>query len=240
MRREHETTLITPQAIAEHARRLDSLHPRSILEWTFETFAGEVMLSVSFAGGGIVLAHLLSEIDRRVPVLFVDTGFHFPETLELKDLLTERLGLEVRTLTPAYDPGPLYETDPDRCCDIRKVEPMHRALEPFTAWVSALRRDQGPTREGVAPVEYHDRGGRPLVKVYPLAAWSREEVWRYIREHELPYHPLLDRGYTSIGCWPCTRATLPGEGERAGRWSGTGKSECGLHTFTLRAPVTEP
>jgi phosphoadenosine phosphosulfate reductase len=232
---ESAPTVVTPEEIAEHARHLESQQPRAILEWTLVRFPGEVALSASFAGGGIVLAHLLSQIDPSVPVLFLDTGFHFPETLEFKERLSARLGITVQTLTPATDPGPLYETDADACCQIRKVDPMQRALESFTAWVSALRRDQGPTRASVSTIELHERGERPLIKIHPLAKWTRDDVARYVREHDLPSHPLLSRGYSSIGCWPCTRPTLPGESERAGRWSGTNKVECGLHTFTKRS-----
>jgi len=137
-------------------------------------------------------------------------------------------------LKPLTDPGPLYQTDPDRCCTIRKVEPLARAIAGFDAWISAVRQDQSSSRSLTEVVEYHEVEGRPIVKVFPLAHWSRADVWRYIRENGVPYHPLLDQGYSSIGCWPCTRPTAPGEAERAGRWSGTGKTECGLHTFTIK------
>src|SRR5437870_715229 len=135
------------------------------------------------------------------------------------------------------DPGPLYQTDPDRCCAIRKVEPLARAIAGFDAWISAVRQDQSSTRSATEVVEYHEIDGRPIVKVFPLAHWTRADLWRYIRENGVSYHPLLDQGYSSIGCWPCTRPTTPGEAERAGRWSGTGKTECGLHTFTIKQEV---
>lgn len=111
---------------------------------------------------------------------------------------------------------------------------MQRALRDLDAWITSLRRDQSDSRSAVAELEYHEVDGRPLLKVLPLANWSRKDTWQYVHEHGLPYHPLLDQGYASIGCWPCTRATLPGEDERAGRWSGKRKTECGLHTFTQR------
>ena len=193
------------------------------------------MLTASFGAGGVVLAHILSRLDPRVPVIFLDTGLHFAETYAFKNEFAARYGLNLLELTPRTDPGPLYETDPDHCCAIRKVEPLRRALSGFDAWISALRRDQSDTRRAVDVLEYHEGDdGRPIMKVFPLAYWSREHVWRYLRENDLPYHPLLDQGYTSIGCWPCTRPTRPGESERAGRWSGRGKTECGLHTFTTR------
>ena len=197
-------------------------------------FRGRVVLSVSFGGPGVVLAHMLARIDRTVPVIFLDTGLLFEETYNLRREFADRYGLNIVDIRPEFDPGPLYETDPDRCCAIRKVAPMRLALAGFDAWISAVRRDQGPTRADTEVIEYHEIDGRPLVKVHPLARWERDHVWRYILAHQIPYNPLLDAGYTSIGCWPCTRPTQAGEGERAGRWSGSGKSECGLHTFTAR------
>src|SRR3989442_1312818 len=144
-----------------------------------------------------------------------------------------------RTLRGADPQTILPRTDPDRCCWIRKVEPLERALAGFDAWISAVRQDQSETRSSTELVEYHELDGRPIVKVFPLARWSRADVWRYIRDNDVPYHPLLDQGYASIGCWPCTRPTAPGEPERAGRWSGTGKTECGLHTFTRKHGPSE-
>jgi phosphoadenosine phosphosulfate reductase len=226
--------MLSPAAVRERAAALSGRRPEQILAWTVTTFPGKAALSVSFGGGGVVLAHLLSRIDRRVPVIFLDTGFHFPETLAFKKQFAARYGLNLVEVQPLSDPGPLYRTDPDRCCAIRKVEPMRRALGGFDAWISAIRRDQADTRRAVEVLEYHELDGRPIVKVSPLAQWTREEVRRYIHDHDVLYHPLLDQGYTSIGCWPCTRPTPPGEPERAGRWSGTGKTECGLHTFTSK------
>jgi phosphoadenosine phosphosulfate reductase len=226
--------MLSPAAVRERAAALSGRRPEQILAWTVEAFPGKAALSVSFGGGGVVLAHLLSRIDRRVPVIFLDTGFHFPETLTFKKQFAARYGLNLVEVQPTCDPGPLYRTDPDRCCAIRKVEPMRRALAGFDAWISAIRRDQAETRSAVEVLEYHELDGRPIVKVAPLARWTHGDVRRYIHDHGVLYHPLLDQGYTSIGCWPCTRPTEPGEPERAGRWSGTGKTECGLHTFTKR------
>jgi phosphoadenosine phosphosulfate reductase len=210
-------------------------HPQVILGWAVEEFRGRVVLSVSFGGPGVVLAHMLSRIDRTIPVIFLDTGLLFEETYEFRDRFAEQYGLRVVDIGPSRDPGPLYETDPDRCCTIRKVEPMAHALRDADAWVSAIRRDQGASRGRTEVVEHHEIEGRPLVKVHPLAYWDRAAVWRYLRDEGVPHHPLLDRGFGSLGCWPCTRPTRPGEHERAGRWSGSEKAECGLHTFTRRA-----
>ena len=226
--------MLSPVQVRERAAELSGADPAATLAWAVETFPGKVALTVSFGGGGVVLAHLLSRIDRSVPVLFLDTRFHFRETYEFKRRFARRYGLNLLELTPLTDPGPLYKTDPDRCCFIRKVEPLERAIVAFDAWISAVRQDQSDSRRATELLEYHEVRGRPLVKVFPLARWSRAEVWRYIRENGVPYHPLLDQGYSSIGCWPCTRPTAPGEAERAGRWSGSGKTECGLHTFTVK------
>ncbi len=219
----------------------------TLMAWAVDRWRDRIALSVSFGGGGIVLAHMLARIAPSVPVVFLDTGMHFAETLAYRDRFARRYGLALRIISPDDDPGPLYLTDPDDdpgplyltdpdgCCTIRKVEPMQRVLREFDAWISAVRRDQSSSRATLEPVERHDADGRPLAKIHPLAAWSRADVWRYISEHEIPYHPLLDQGYTSIGCAPCTQPTIAGEPERAGRWRGAGKLECGLHTFSRRA-----
>jgi phosphoadenosine phosphosulfate reductase len=177
---------------------------------------------------------MISRINRQVPVIFLDTERLFPETYRFKDQFVKQYDLNLVEYHPATDPGDLFLTDPDQCCAIRKVEPMQRALSGLDAWITSLRRDQSETRSDAELLEYHEVDGRPLVKVLPLAHWTRTEVWNYILENEIPYHPLLDQGYSSIGCWPCTRATTAGEHERAGRWSGQQKTECGLHTFTNR------
>ncbi len=226
--------MLSSAEVRERAGALRGGTPETILAWAVATFPERTALTVSFGGGGVVLAHMLSRINPSIPVLFLDTGFHFPETLAFKDEFAKRYGLNLVELRPATDPGPLYQTDPDRCCWIRKVEPLQRALTGFDAWISAVRTDQGDARAAVDVLEYHQVNGHAVVKVFPLAGWSRDDVWGYIREEAVPYHPLLDQGFTSIGCWPCTRATRPGEPERAGRWSGMGKTECGLHTFTVK------
>jgi phosphoadenosine phosphosulfate reductase len=218
----------------ERMESVEQLPARGVMEWALRQFTGRVALSASFGGGGLVLAHMLSEIDRSVPVLFIDTGFLFNETLVFRDAFATRYGLNVVTLTPAEDPGPLYRTDPDRCCAIRKVEPMQRVLPGYDAWISAIRRNQTESRAQLRVIEEHDTGGRALLKIHPLASWSRDDVARYLHDHDIPEHPLSRRGYTSIGCWPCTRPTKAGEHERAGRWSGSGKTECGLHTIATR------
>jgi len=226
--------MLSAAEVRRHGAALRDAPAETLLAWTVRAFPGRAALTLSFGGGGVVLAHMISRIDARVPVIFLDTGFHFPETLAFKERFAARYGLNLIEVRPATDPGPLYQTDPDRCCAIRRVEPMDRAITSFDAWISGLRRDQAETRASLEPLEYHELEGRPIVKSFPLASWTRADVWRYVHAHGVPYHPLLDQGYTSIGCWPCTRPTRPGEPERAGRWSGTGKTECGLHTFTTK------
>ena len=164
--------------VREHARALRGATPDTVLTWAVETFPRKVTLTVSFGGGGVVLAHLISRIDRTVPVMFLDTRFHFPETYAFKERFVREYGLNLVELHPLTDPGPLYRTDPDRCCWIRKVEPLERALVGFDAWISAVRPDQSDSRSTTELLEYHDVAGRPIVKVFPLAHWSRTDVWR--------------------------------------------------------------
>jgi phosphoadenosine phosphosulfate reductase len=227
--------LLKAEQILESASALRTRTPQRVLEWSIAAFDSRLALTVSFGGAGVVLAHMLSQIAPWVPVLFLDTGLLFEETYALKNEFVGRYGLKVIELHPRDDPGPLYETDPDRCCEIRKIEPMALALKEYDAWMSAVRRDQSLARADTETLELHEVDGREVIKIHPLAYWDREKVWRYIVENSVPYNPLLDRGYSSIGCWPCTRATRPGEHERDGRWSGTGKTECGLHTFTRKS-----
>jgi phosphoadenosine phosphosulfate reductase len=173
-----------------------------------------------------------------VPILFLETGFHFSETLEFKRRLTERLGLNVIDLRGDHTPESqarahgerLYERDPARCCELNKVIPLKRALRQLDGWITGLRRDSSPTRAG-APIvdQYELEPGTTLVKVNPMANWTRREVWAYLKEHDIPTLPLYRLGYLSIGCAPCSRALFPGEDERAGRWAGNMKTECGIH-----------
>ncbi len=226
--------MLSPEEVRQQAARLQDEKPETVLEWAMRTFPGRAGLTCSFSGAGVVLAHMISRIDPTVPVIFLDTGFHFPETYAFKDQFTAQYPINLVEFKPLTDCGPLYETDTDACCNIRKVEPMQRAVAGLDAWITALRRDQSDTRSSIDVLEYHIVDDRPVVKVLPLAHWTRKEVWDYILGNGIPYHPLLDQGYSSIGCQPCTRPTRPGEDERAGRWAGQGKTECGLHTFTRK------
>lgn len=215
---------------------------QEILAETIERFAPRAVLSCSFGGpGGMVLLHMLSQLPVKIPVLFLDTDFLFPETVQLKSAVAREYGLEVLTYRSALTPEQqsnaygerLWESNPDQCCHLRKVEPMQRAIEDLQlgAWITALRRDQSETRRDIGTVQYQQLdSGRRLAKVYPLADWTRNDVWSYIIKNNVPYNPLLDQGYKSLGCVQCT--AVSGSSERSGRWPGHQKTECGLHTFS--------
>jgi phosphoadenosine phosphosulfate reductase len=203
-----------------------------------DLFPGRIALVSSFGGESAVLLHLLSRVDKSVPVVFLDTGRLFPETLEYRARLTEHLGLtDVRTVSPdparLSDKDPhraLWMTNPDLCCAIRKTEPLRRALEGFDAWFTGRKRFQSSVRAHLPVFE----GDGHRIKVNPLITWSQEDLTAYATRYRLPEHPLVAKGYPSIGCVPCTSKVEPGEDARAGRWRGREKTECGIHT-TLEA-----
>jgi phosphoadenosine phosphosulfate reductase len=204
-----------------------------------DLFPGRIALVSSFGADSAVLLHMIAGVDKRTPIVFVDTGQHFPETLRYRDELCARLGLEnviVADPDPALlateDPENfLFASDPDRCCEIRKVQPLAKALEGYEAWITGRKGFQSATRARVPLFEAE--GDR--VKVNPLVGWSATDLLNYIREAGLPPHPLVAKGYPSIGCLPCTSPVRPGEDARAGRWRGRGKVECGIHTEPLSA-----
>jgi phosphoadenosine phosphosulfate reductase len=206
---------------------------RISLRWAHQTFGDKLVVASSM--GDEVLVHLAAEDAPGVDVLFLDTGYHFPETLAVRDLISEKYEVQVRTVLPLLTVqeqtekfGPeLWAHNPDSCCAIRKVEPLERGLQPYTAWVTGMRRVDALTRTDIEVVGWDARRGK--VKLNPLASWTDEEVQKYIKENGVIQHPLRAVGYASIGCAPCTRAVAPGEDARAGRWSGTTKTECGLH-----------
>jgi phosphoadenosine phosphosulfate reductase len=207
-----------------------------ILHWAHDEYGERLCLTCSWQKQSSVLVHMVAELGLDIPVIELDTHLFFRESYETRDRLVERYGIrllpppELITVAEQHkQEGPnLWETDPDRCCHIRKVEPLLRTLEPYDAWVSGIRRDQSPSRAGIHKVERSERYG--VWKIQPLADWSEEEVWSYIKDNDIPYNPLHDAGYRSIGCIPCTRPTRPDEEERAGRWAGSDKLECGIHT----------
>jgi phosphoadenosine phosphosulfate reductase len=213
-----------------------------ILRWAWDRFGSRAAIGTSFQGAGLVMMHLAKQNDLLFPVFTLDTGLLFGETAELKQRLETYFGYPIESLEAdltvaqqAHAHGPeLWKRDPDLCCTMRKVLPLQTKLGELDCWITGLRRQQAETRASIDVVEvYISDGttGREIVKLNPMAAWSRDAVWKYIRENKIPYNPLHDRGYNSIGCWPCTRKSANGESERAGRWTGFNKVECGIHTF---------
>jgi phosphoadenosine phosphosulfate reductase len=218
---------------AEAGERLEGAHPLDVLRWAVDEFGDGFCVASSMADA--VLPHLASRVRPGVPVLFLDTGYHFAETIGTRDAVAATLPVTVHTILPHRtvaeqdaDEGPrLYERDPDRCCALRKVEPLDRALAPYSAWSSGIRRDEGGTRRRIGVVEWDARPA--MVKVNPLACWTQADVDAYIAEHGILVNPLVYDGYPSIGCGPCTRRVAAGADARSGRWAGTAKTECGLH-----------
>ena len=214
----------------------------SLLRWAADEFGDGLILSCSWQKQSSVLSHMVSSLGLGLSVIELDTHLLFRETFETRDRLVERYGLQIirPDIAPIADQhreeGPnLWESDPDRCCYLRKVEPLVRTLQPYTAWVSGVRRSQSPSRAGLPKATFSSRYG--VWKVHPLAEWSEEDVWAYIEGNGIPYHPLHDVGYRSVGCIPCTRPTSPDDEERAGRWAGSDKIECGLHLEEGDVPV---
>jgi phosphoadenylyl-sulfate reductase (thioredoxin) len=229
--------------LARLSHSLEALPAEAILRWAAQQFAPRITFATGFGVEGCVLLDLIGRHRAPIDVFTLDTGLFFPETYELWQRLEQRYGLTVRAVRPqltveeqAAQHGPnLWERCPDQCCELRKVVPLRSALSGFDAWISALRREQTPDRAVAAVVERDRRFG--LIKVNPLVTWTSADVWRYVRRHDIPYNPLHDRGYASIGCAPCTTAVLPGEDLRAGRWRGREKTECGLHSRATRVPA---
>ena len=216
---------------------LEKWPPQDILRWAVSEFHPGLTMATAFGAEGCCLIHMLAEIEPGVRVFNLETGYQFPETLELRQRLKERYGIEVELVRPeltvadyeAKHGGPLYRRRPDQCCHDRKIVPLRRALAGYDAWISAIRRDQSADRALADIVQWDTRFD--MIKVNPLLNWTRRDVWTFLVAHDIPYNPLHDQGYASIGCWPCTRAVSAGEDERAGRWAGTGKAECGLNVI---------
>ncbi|MGH3854177.1 MAG: phosphoadenylyl-sulfate reductase [Pseudonocardiaceae bacterium] len=214
-------------------RELDTAPAQEIVRWAARTFGARFAVASSMQDA--VLVHLVSRVAPGVDVLFLDTGYHFAETLGTRDAVAATYGVNLITVTPrrtvaeqdASEGPKLHDRDPDRCCRLRKVEPLDRALAGYDAWATALRRVDSPTRAAAPVVSYDAKRGK--VTVAPMAAWSDSDVADYIAEHAVLVNPLVAAGYPSIGCAPCTRAVAPGEDPRAGRWAGSAKTECGIH-----------
>lgn len=231
--------IATPEQIAElqrHSEALEHAQPEEILAWAVEKYFPRFTMATGLGPEGCVIISMLARIEPRVYVFNLDTGYQFAETLELRQRIEEKYGIEIHLERPelpveqyeALHGGPLYCTDPDRCCNDRKIEVLKRVAARFDAWATGIRRDQSPTRANTPIVRWDAKFG--MVKISPLATWTRAQVWQRIHQEDIPYNVLHDQGYLSIGCWPCTRPVECGEDERAGRWSGLAKTECGLHT----------
>jgi phosphoadenosine phosphosulfate reductase len=225
--------------------RFEGRPTAEILGWAWERFGERAAIGTSFQGAGLVMMHLARSQSLPFPVFTLDTGLLFPETLELKKRLEDYFGYSIETLRPdltveqqaAVHGGELWKRDPDLCCTVRKVLPLQAKLAELDCWITGLRRQQSETRSGIGVVEVYtleEATGREIVKLNPMAGWSREAIWEYLHQHRIPYNPLHDRGYQSIGCWPCTTHGVAGDNERAGRWLGFQKVECGIHTFLAK------
>ena len=222
--------------IVERTQSLaETWNPQELLEWAFKTFGNSVEMASGFGVEGMVLVDIAVGVNPNLRVFTVDTDFLFPETYDLMERVERRYGLTVERLRSPLTPedqaniyGPaLWSTNPDQCCGLRKVRPLADKLAGLRAWITAIRRGQTSVRAKARKVEWDEKFR--LVKINPILDWSSEQVWGYVRAHDVPYNPLHDSDYPSIGCTHCTRAVRPGEDARAGRWAGLQKTECGLH-----------
>lgn len=239
-----------PFSLVEHpgldvraeAAALEEAPLGEVLRWGWERFGERAAIGTSFQGSGLVILDHAVKLGYRFPVFTLDTGLLFPETYELKGRLERHFGISIEGVHPeqtveeqseAYGPE-LWRTNPDTCCAMRKVLPLQRKLATLDMWITGVRRNQSETRVRTQVLELYEFDklrGHHLLKLNPMAAWSREAIWDYIKREGIPYNALHDRGYRSIGCWPCTKLTTSSDGERAGRWEGFDKTECGIHTF---------
>ena len=217
------------------SQAMEDKTPQEVLRWAWDTYGDKLTMATAFGAEGCAIIAMLSGITKDVHLFNLDTGYQFPETLETRQRLIDKYGIPIHLVRSAQTVsemeavhgGPIYDVNPDLCCHIRKVVPLEQALVGYHAWISAIRRDQAPTRAHAPIIGWDKKFG--LVKVNPLANWTKRDVWDYILKNDVPYNPLHDQGYPSIGCWPCTQAVGAGQDDRAGRWAGTAKKECGLH-----------
>lgn len=225
----------TVKQLQQASADLEGSSPQVVLRWGLENFAPDIVQATGFGPEGVVLMHMVSEIRPETRVFYLDTSLLFAETYALRDELVRRLGvrfervstnLALQQQADQYGEA-LWKSDPDSCCYIRKVTPQRDYLSRYRAWITGIRRDQTIFRANAGLVEWDTTN--KMVKLNPLAAWTNQQVWDYIREYDLPYNPLHDNGFPSIGCWPCTKAVKPGDDPRSGRWAGQEKTECGIH-----------
>jgi len=222
------------QWIQKQAEEMEHATAEELIRLAVETFPN-ITFACSFGAEDVVLVDILQKVSPSTDIFYLDTDFHFKETYETRDRLAAKYGIEFVRVSPKLTPEEqaaahgeeLWKSDPNACCNIRKVEPLTRVLSQYDAWITGIRRDQAPTRANAKKVEYDNKFG--LVKFNPLADWTSDDVWHYIRENQVFYNPLHDMNFPSIGCMHCTRAVAPGEDPRAGRWANSDKIECGLH-----------
>jgi len=245
--REHQVTKITGWVLEKSqlldekqldrvAQGLKDAHPLDIVKWGVEQLgARNITLACSFGYEDVALVDMLMKVNPAVDIFYLDTDLHFEETYQVRDRLSERYGIDFIRVSPSLTleeqretyGEELWKKDPNLCCKLRKVEPLKKFLKPYQGWITGIRREQSVTRAHTEVVEWDS--AFKMVKINPLAYWTTKQVWNYIYENKIPYNPLHDQNYPSIGCAPCTRPVKPGEDPRAGRWAGTDKTECGLH-----------
>jgi phosphoadenosine phosphosulfate reductase len=235
-----KTEAMTRAQIEEASVLAESWEAEQVVRWACSTYGQDLAIASAFGAEGVVLIDVAVRVYPNVQIFTLDTQFFFPETYELIQRIEQRYDLKIQRILPSFTPeqqnaeygSALWSRNPERCCWIRKVEPLQQKLRELKAWMTAIRRDQTSARAGARKIEWDQRFG--LVKINPLADWTAEMVWSYIRKNELPYNPMHDRNYPSIGCTHCTRPVLSGEEPRAGRWPGLHKTECGLHSYDDR------
>jgi phosphoadenosine phosphosulfate reductase len=225
--------------IAEVQLTAEGWSPQHVLAWAFETFGNDVAISSAFGAEGMVLIDMASRLRRDFRVFTIDTEFLFPETYSLIDKIEQKYEIKIERVFSLLSPeeqqrahgAVLWARNSDQCCNLRKIEPLRRKLSELSAWITSIRRDQTSFRQRARKIEWDAKFG--LAKVNPIADWTSKQVWHYLHAHGVPYNSLHDQNYPSIGCTHCTRAVRPGEDPRAGRWPGTGKTECGLHIIEI-------
>jgi phosphoadenosine phosphosulfate reductase len=221
--------------VAEIQSIAEGWTPQHVLTWAFETYGNNVAISSAFGAEGMVLIDMASRLRKNFRLFTIDTEFLFSETYGLMDQIEQKYDIKIERVFSLLSPeeqersqgAALWQRNAEQCCNLRKVEPLRRKLKELSAWITSIRRDQTSFRKDAFKVQWDEKFG--LVKINPLADWTSKQVWRYLRQHDVPYNSLHDRNYPSIGCTHCTRAVRPGEDPRAGRWSGSEKTECGLH-----------
>ncbi|SEM68808.1 phosphoadenylyl-sulfate reductase [Lihuaxuella thermophila] len=239
--RSDKETKWEPERLKRVADELKNQHPIEIIRWGVEQIGvSSITLACSFGYEDVALVDMVMKVNPEVDIFYLDTELLFEETYQVRDQLSERYQkdfirvssvLTVEEQASEYGPE-LWKRDPNLCCRLRKVEPLKKNLQGYQGWITGIRREQSITRAHAEVVEWDDSFG--LVKLNPLAFWKTDQVWSYIREHGIPYNPLHDQNYPSIGCFPCTRPVKPGEDPRAGRWAGFTKTECGLHNSPVK------